>query len=87
MFNCPTRGIGANVTQVLGDNNHIGIINIQQFCNNLVRGCDIALSTTARIITLVFDTSLTLLKYHSIVAQLVNVQCLLENYQTLLNTP
>ncbi len=58
MFNCPARGIGANVTQVLGDNNHIGIMNIQQSCNNLVRVCDIAVSTTARIITLVFDTSL-----------------------------
>ncbi len=56
MFNClPT---GASSIQVLGDNNVIGTINIQQSCNNLVRGCNMALFTTARIITLVFDTSL-----------------------------
>ncbi len=58
MFNCPTRGIGANVTQVFGDDNDIGTIAIEPSCNNLVRGCNMALSTTATIITLVFDTSL-----------------------------
>ncbi len=56
MFNCPSTG--ASSIQVLGDNNDIGTFNIQQSCNNLVRGCNMALSTTARIITLVFDTSL-----------------------------
>ncbi len=58
MFNCPARGIGINITQVLGDNNVIGTINIQHSCNHLVRGCNMALSTTARIITLVFEKSL-----------------------------
>ncbi len=56
MFNCPSTG--ASSIQVLGDDNDIGTINIQQSCNHLVRGCDTELSTTARIITLVFDTSL-----------------------------
>ncbi len=56
MFNCLSTG--ASSIQVLGDNNVIGTINIQQSCNNLVRGCDTELSTTATFITLVFDTSL-----------------------------
>ncbi len=59
MFNCPAKGIGINITQVLGDNNiDIGTITIESSCYNLVRGCNMALSTTARIITLVFETSL-----------------------------
>ena len=56
MFNCPSRG--AFSIQVLGDDNVIGTIAIEQSCDNLVRGCDMELSTTAKIITLVFDTSL-----------------------------
>ncbi len=58
MFNCPSKGIGANSIQVLGDNNVIGTIAIEPSCSHLVRSCNMALSTTARIITLVFDTSL-----------------------------
>ncbi len=56
MFNCLPTGVFS--IQVLGDNNDIGTINIQQSCNNLVRGCNMALSSLARIITMVFDTSL-----------------------------
>ncbi len=56
MFNCLSTG--PNSIQVLGDNNNIGIINIQQSCDNLVRGCNMALSSLDRIITLVFDTSM-----------------------------
>ncbi len=56
MFNCPSTG--ASIIQVLGDNNVIGTITIEPSCNNLVRGCNMELSTTARNITLVFDTSL-----------------------------
>ncbi len=56
MFNC--LSIGAFSVQVLGDNSDIGTIIIEQSCSHLVRGCIIALSTTATIITLVFDTSL-----------------------------
>ncbi len=49
MFNCPST---ASSIQVLGDDNDIGTIAIEPSCNNLVRGCDMALSTTTRIITL-----------------------------------
>ncbi len=56
MYNCLSTG--ASSIRVLGDNNDIGTIIIEQSCSHLVRGCNMALSTTARIITLVFDTSL-----------------------------
>ena len=58
MFNCPARVIGANNIEVLGDNNSIGSITMSQSCNHLVRGCNKAVFSSARIITLVFDTSL-----------------------------
>ena len=60
MFNCHSRGIGANNVQVFDDNGSSiidNINNVSQSCQYLVRACTTTISTTSQTLTLTFDAT------------------------------